>query len=519
MKHPKRWSAWSCLCLLVLAVLLVVGARPVHAATGTLLTGSTLYPRVVRLQHNAGFNGMLVASTNGIIFQSTNNGASWNLIGPVPTISGSSEYCCATLYELPQQVGALAAGTLMFAATYTVSGTPAIEVYTSTNQGVSWSYHSTPVQRGDSSHGLWEPDFEVANDGGLVMFWSDETDPCCSQKLAQIRSYDGQHWQDATNTVASTVQSDRPGMATVSKLPNGHFFMSYELCGPAACTVFYRTSTDGWNFGAPTNTGTKIATASGQYLEHAPVNVWSPSAISSNGAIVLVGQVMYESNNSVSNYNGKVLFVNTNVDGAGNWYTINAPVQVPTAYDNYCPNYSSALLPATDGSNILELASDYNNGGCITYYGSESWNNLPADGSTHAFHNMQNTSLCLDDTGWGTTNNTSAELWDCNGLAVQNWTVHAKGGGWYSIQNQYSGLCVDNTGGSTTPGNLVTLWGCVGNANQSWLFMDLGNGTYKLMNQASGSLMLDDTGGSTTHGTQLQIWTDNGLPPQQWLLD
>lgn len=519
MKHPKLWSAWSSLCLLMLAVLLATSARPAHAATGTLLTGSTLYPRVVRLQHNAGFNGMLVASTNGIIFQSTNNGASWNLIGPVPTISGSSEYCCATLYELPQQVGALAAGTLMFAATYTVNGTPAIEVYTSTNQGLSWSYHSTPVQRGDSSHGLWEPEFEVANDGALVMFWSDETDPCCSQKLAQIRTYNGQTWQDQSNTVASTVPSDRPGMATVSKLPNGHFFMSYELCGPAACTVFYRTSTDGWNFGDPTHTGTKIATASGQYLEHAPVNVWSPSVISSTGAIVLVGQVMYESNGSVSSYNGKVLFVNTNVDGAGNWYTINAPVQVPTAYDNYCPNYSSALLPATDGSSILELASDYNNGGCITYYGSESWNNLPADGSTHAFHNLQNTALCLDDTGWGTTNNTSAELWDCNGLAVQNWTVHAEGGGWYSIQNQYSGLCVDNTGGSTTPGNKVTLWGCVGNANQAWLFMDLGNGTYKLMNQASGSLMLDDTGGSTTHGTQLQIWTDNGLPPQQWQLD
>lgn len=34
---------------------------------------------------------------------------------------------------------------------------PPIEVYISTNQGVSWSHHSTPVQRGDSSHGLWEP--------------------------------------------------------------------------------------------------------------------------------------------------------------------------------------------------------------------------------------------------------------------------------------------------------------------------------------------------------------------------
>lgn len=523
MRYTKfllKWNAWL---LLLLCMGLGLGSAPSYAATGTILTGSTLYPRVIRLEHGpASVNGMLVASTNGIIFQSTDNGASWNLIGAVPTASGSTEQCCATLYELPQQVGSLAAGTLLFAATYTSGSVYAIEVYTSTDQGATWTYNSTPVQGGSSSNsadGLWEPEFEVANDGGLVMFWSDETDACCSQKLAQIRSYDGQTWQNQTNTVASAVNADRPGMATVSKLPDGHFFMSYELCGPAACTVFYRTSTDGWNFGDSSSTGTKVATTSGQYFEHAPVNAWSPSVISSNGALLLVGQVMYESNGSVSASNGEVLFANTGVDGAGTWYTITAPVQVPDAYDNYCPNYSSALLPATDGSSILELASDYNNGGCITYYGSESWNNLPVDGSTHIFHNMQSTSLCLDNTAWSTANDTSAELWDCNGAPVQNWIVHAQGNGYFSIQNQQTGLCVDNTGGSTSPGNLVTLWGCAGNSNQNWLFMDLGNGTYKLMNQASGSLMLDDTGGSTTEGTQLQIWTDNGLAPQQWLLD
>ena len=496
-----------------------LGTMAAHAATGTVLQGSTLYPRVVRIEHGpAQAYGRLVASTNGIIFQSGDNGASWNLLGPVPTVSGSTERCCATLYELPQQVGSLTPGTLLFAASYFIGQIPAIEVYTSTDQGASWSYHSTPVQGGDASHGLWEPEFEVANDGALVMFWSDETDACCSQKLAQIRSYDGHTWQDRTDTVRSTIQGDRPGMITVSKLPDGHFFMSYELCGPAACTVFSRTSTDGWNFGDPTNMGTRVQTATGQYLEHAPLNRWSPSVLSANGAILLAGQVMYESNGSVSPSNGKVLFVNTNVDGAGDWYTIAAPVQVPTAYDNYCPNYSSALLPASDGSSILELASDYLNGGCITYFASEAWNRLPADGSTHVFQSVQAPALCLDNTGWATANDTSAELWTCNGAPVQNWTVHAQGNGWFSIQNQQTGLCVDNTGGSTAPGNLVTLWGCVGNANQGWQFRDLGNGSYKLMNRASGSLMLDDPAGSTTAGTQLQIWTDNGLAPQQWVL-
>jgi hypothetical protein len=506
------------ICCIVFAIQAHAQAR-----TGTLLSQSTLYPRIVRLAHgSASVNGRLIASTNGVIFQSTDNGSSFTYLGPVPVVAGSSERCCATLYEMPQTVGSLAAGTLLSAASYFSGSTPAIEIYTSTDQGHSWNYLSTPVVAGDNAHGLWEPQFEVANDGALVMFWSDETDSCCSQKLAQIRTYNGNSWQDKANTVASTIQGDRPGMATVSKLPNNHFFMTYELCGPAACTVFSRTSTDGWNFGTPSNMGTRVQTTAGQYLEHAPLNAWSPSPLSGNGAILLSGQVMYEANGTVSPSNGQVLFVNLGTDGVGAWYTIAAPVQVPNAYDNYCPNYSSALLPASDGSNILELASAYNaNGVCLTYYGSEAWNRLPGNNVTYGFTNQAgtpSTHLCLDDTGWSNQNNTSAELWDCNGLSVQRWTTHSQGGGYFSIQNEYSGLCVDNTGGSTQPGNKVTLWGCVNNNNQAWMFYDLGNGLYKLQNKASGSLMLDDPGGSTTHGTQLQIWNDNGLAPQQWLV-
>lgn len=517
VKSPTKWKRFHFLRLLAISLLALPSCLHAQPATGTYLQNSTLYPRLVRIEHGTE-NGTIIASTNGNIFQSTDNGNSFSFLGTVPTASGSSERCCGTLYELPQQVGALAAGTLLYAASYFSGSTPAIEIYTSTDEGHSWSYNATPVIGGDNSHGLWEPQFSVANDGALAMFWSDETDPCCSQKLAQIRSYNGSTWQNQTNTVASTIQSDRPGMAVVTKLPSGIFFMSYELCGPAACTVFYRTSTDGWNYGDPANTGTKIQTTAGQYFEHAPANTWSPSVISSNGAILLVGQVMFESNGSVSSQNGQVLFANLSSDGSGPWYTIQAPVQVPNAYDNYCPNYSSALLPATDGSSILELASAYNSSNaCVSYFASESWNNLPTDGSTHVFVNQQ-AQMCLDDYGWGTTNNTEADLWDCTGATVQNWSVHNLGNGYFSIQNQYSGLCVDNTGGSTSPGNLVTLWGCVGNNNQSWLFMDLGNGQYKLQNKASGNLMLDDTGGSTTHGTQLQIWTDNGLPPQHWVL-
>ncbi len=324
-----------------------------------------------------------------------------------------------------------------------------------------------PVSGGGSfGDGIWEPQFEIASDGALVMFWSNETDSCCSQKISHIRTYNGTTWQDASNVVASLIQADRPGMAVISKMPNGTYFMSYELCGPAACTAFSRTSTDGWNFGDPTNTGTKIQTPSGQYFEHAPTNVWSPSVLASNGALLLIGQELFESDGSVSNANGLVMFANL-TNGTGNWYLVASPLQVSHPSDNFCPNYSSAILPATDGSSIWEIASAYNsNNQCVSYWGRENWNQLPTDGFYYSFQNI-GAGLCLDDYKGGTANNTPADLWGCtdsNGVYDEYWQVHAQGGGYFSIQSEKTGLCVDNTGSLTTPGNPVALWGCTGGA-------------------------------------------------------
>jgi hypothetical protein len=178
------------------------------------------------------------------------------------------------------------------------------------------------------------------------MFWSDETDPCCSQKLAQIRSIDGVAWQDEKNTVASDTHKDRPGMAVVSRLQGGIYFMTYELCGPAACTVFSRTSPDGWNFGPPSYTGKKIETAGGAYFEHAPRNLWIHTP-TNDGTLLVVGQILYE-NGNVSPQSGHVLFVNHTTDGSGTWEMIPGPVKVDVSAVPYktCQNYSSALLPS-----------------------------------------------------------------------------------------------------------------------------------------------------------------------------
>lgn len=534
-----REVTWICVAALLCTVLAGCGptrasptAQPVSAAaptvpstagklaTGTVLQNSSLYPRVVRIEHGpAAQDGELIASTNGRIFMSANDGQTFTYLDTVPTINGSAEYCCGTLFEMPKTVGSLTAGTLLFAATYYVGASRAIEVYRSTNDGITWAYSSTPVSGGSSTHGLWEPEFSVAANGALVMFWSDETDPCCSQKLAQIRTFDGTEWQDETNTVASNDPADRPGMAVVTKLPSGIYFMSYELCGPSACAVYGRTSTNGWNYGNPSNLGDEIRTVGGQYFEHAPTNVWSPSALSANGALLLVGQVLHDADGSVSSENGKVLFMTTSPDGSGPWYPIDAPVQVPTAYNNYCPNYSSALLPSPEGRHILELASDYNDASrCVTYFATETWNAQPTSGESFAVVN-QKSNLCLAAQGGGSASGAAADYAHCSGLAGQQWQVQSVGRGYFSVRNVYSGLCLDDSGGSTAGENSVILSICDGSEAQAWQFLNVGEAVYSLLNEMSAGATLGSAGGAIDAGMDVQMSVDDGSQRDNWTLN
>lgn len=374
------WAARNWMSLTLFHGIVLVSVCAAHAATGTLIAGSSVYPRLVRISHSSsGANGEILASTNETIFESKDEGRSFSKISVVPARAGSRFRCCETLFELPKDVGSLRAGTLLFSASYERDAQPAIEIYTSSDEGKSWSYHSTPVSGAGEkgSGGLWEPEFSVAKDGELVMFWSDETFLCCSQKLQKIRTSDGATWKDRADAVSSAVESDRPGMIVVRELPTDIYFMTYEICGGHHCAAFYRTSRDGWNYGDPLNMGKRIEAADGEFFEHAPANIWSPSPISPNGVILVVGQVLHNGDGSVAAANGRVLFMNPLLDGSGPWRIIPAPVQVPNSYDNYCPNYSSALLPVNGGKDLLELASDYRAlRQCSMYSGSKSWTEL-----------------------------------------------------------------------------------------------------------------------------------------------
>ncbi|WP_326807328.1 MULTISPECIES: exo-alpha-sialidase [unclassified Streptomyces] len=349
-----------------------------------LQKGSAMYPRAIRLEHNGRDNGRVLVSTVthpggdalGDFQESTDDGARFHRAGTLadPKAAKGRGLCCATLYELPQRIGDMPAGTLLWAASFGQDEKDrrmSVRVFKSTDLARSWSYVST-VATASGTGGLWEPEFSVDAEGNLVCHYSDETDPAHSQKLVAARSEDGVSWSRPRDTVASTPHADRPGMSVVRRLPGGSYLMTYEICAPAGqfdCVTHYRTSSDGWNWGDPTHLGFRPETADGEYFKHAPTLAWAPEKGNPQGKLFLVGQAMYRADGSRAPDSGRVIWTNSK-GGRGPWRKIPAPVSVKTTKLGPCPNYSSSLLPSSDGSQVLEVATDTVGGQCMPYVGA-----------------------------------------------------------------------------------------------------------------------------------------------------
>lgn len=366
------------------------GKKPTRAssprANGTpLMDGVSLYPRAIRLAHSGAANGRIIASVVtfndqggvGAIFESTDEGASFQRIGSIPATAqaGTEGLCCASIFELPSRVGDMPAGTLLWAGSV---GADAADrrmtqrVWRSDDHGRTWSYLSNCAEA-PNNLGMWEPEFSIDSAGRLVCHFADETDSTDGgQQLARTVSSDGVTWEPKQVTVQSQAGLHRPGMPVVRRLPNGGYVMVYEICGSPGqydCAVYWRTSADGTNWGDPADPGQRIASETGRYFTHTPTISLIPK--SDGGArVLLVGQLLAEPDGQPAAGNGSTLMVNED-SGNGPWREIAAPVQVPDAYNNYCPNYSSTLVPTNDGQNVLEIATDYDDADvCRAYFAS-----------------------------------------------------------------------------------------------------------------------------------------------------
>ncbi|NUP06496.1 MAG: hypothetical protein HOW73_10600 [Polyangiaceae bacterium] len=498
------------------------GEPPVLVTDPLPLTETdSFYPRAIRLG-----DGTVIASVvapqpsgrlGGTIFESTDEGVTFTEIGHVDDPIAGGGLCCATLFELPAPLGSLEAGTLLWSASAggdTPDEPMSLPLYSSSDRGKTWTYLSTVVVADvpRSEGGLWEPELTQLDDGRLVCYWSDETDPNHSQKLVAARSSDAVSWAERHDVVATNGFAGRPGMPVVRRAVSGEYLLSYELCGTDGCANHMKRSSDGWTFGAVTDPGPRPSTMNGEHFRHAPTLAAHPSP-GDSGRLYLVGQLLYTGEAQTAG-SGTVILASTE-GGYGNWYKLAAPVPVPEAYDNFCPNYSSPLLPLDGGASVLELASKWVDGHCRTYFAKGRLGGT-GDAAGLAAGRYRLRSLisghCLDVAGGSVESGANVQQWACNGLAPQAWDLEGLANDVASLRSAQSGFCLSAQG--TEPGANVAQLPCDGGTR--WKLENVGLDAYRLVEEASG-LCLDVAGGSADAGANVQLWSCNDLAPQVWI--
>lgn len=332
------------------------------------------YPRSVRLQ-----NGTLIASfdnhNNGAFYESKDNGKTWDSVSTIKE-STPPRNCCSELYEVPKQLNKLKAGTLFWATSVGTDQTPrtncSIRIYKSDDQARTWQFYSTAVE---GKTGLWEAEFIVDDKNRLLMFFSSEEYKAegYNQIIAHRVSTDGGlTWSEDVKDVAVNDNTKRPGMPTISKLPNGTYIMCYEICGNN-CDTYIRYSKNGNDWGDAKDLGIRVESTNGNHFSHAPTITWVDDG-TKNGVLLLIGQVLNKnSDNTIADNNGNVFMINRN-NGKGLWTEVKAPVASPSDGKNPCENYSSQILSLSNGKQVLQLALKKVNGACRLFYGTENMN-------------------------------------------------------------------------------------------------------------------------------------------------
>jgi hypothetical protein len=199
------------------------------------------------------------------------------------------------LYVLPTRIGQFPEGTVLLSGNSipTNLSNTQIDLYASFNQGKSWRFVSSVVSGGEAipDNGLtpvWEP-FLMVYKNQLVTYYSDQGDPLYGQKLAHKVSSDLVNWGEAVNDVTYDVYTARPGMTTVTHLPNGKYLMTYEYGGGPgfssyAFPVYYRISDSPLTFDSAE--GYPVIASDGTQPTSSPYVTWSPVG-GRNGTIIV----------------------------------------------------------------------------------------------------------------------------------------------------------------------------------------------------------------------------------------
>ncbi|MFI7500677.1 RICIN domain-containing protein [Streptomyces sp. NPDC049687] len=467
------------------------------------------YPRAMRLQHNGSANGTILAtfeqSTTGTpvfpIYRSTDDGNSWTKISDVAdTQNGWGMRWEPELFELPAAVGEFPAGTILAAGASVPADRSAIkiDVYASTDRGLTWTFVSNIATGGaafdtNGNTPVWEPFFLYAG-GKLIVYYSDQRDPDHGQKIVHQVTTDVRNWGPVVDDVAMPTYSQRPGMATVAKLPNGNYIMTYEYGGSPAgnFAVYYKISADPEAFNSVT--GIPLRSTDGVVPTSTPYITWLPTG-GPNGTLV------------VSAYSTGDLFLNTANGAADTWTRISS---------NVAPGYSRGTLPLPDGHSLLVLSGGSSNVRNPVTYGTIDLGGGISDGATYTLSNA-NSDLKLTIAGGSTVNGTFATQQSADNATDQQWRFAAQPSGFFKIFNVASGKVLGVQSQSTADGARILQWDDNGTLDHEWAVAPNPAGGYTVTNRVTGKL-LEIPGASTTAGTTADQWSDTGCACQRWNL-
>ncbi|PSS07030.1 glycoside hydrolase family 93 protein [Amorphotheca resinae ATCC 22711] len=262
-----------------------------------------LYARTVELE-----DGALLATWENYspqpplvyfpIFKSVDGGETWKEISKVTDqVNNWGLRYQPFLYELPAPVGRYAAGTVLLAGNSIPENlnSTEIDVYASEDKGYTWHFVSRvasggPADTTDGVPAIWEP-FILYYEGKIIVYYSDQRDPLHGQKLVHQVSDDLLSWEPPVDDVAYQPYTDRPGMTTVTHLPNGKYIMTYEYGGGPHVSgtdyefpVYYRINDSPLEFN--NSVGYPIIADDGTQPTSSPYITWSPIG-GPNGTIIV----------------------------------------------------------------------------------------------------------------------------------------------------------------------------------------------------------------------------------------
>ncbi|GAA3388976.1 RICIN domain-containing protein [Cryptosporangium minutisporangium] len=580
--------------LFVLLLSLVGSALPAQAASPTPRTlyqlpgnaqctkglgNCSVYPKAAALPSGrlvAAFERATVGPTGAAagqvipVYRSDDDGTTWQWLSDVrapAALSNDPAYARYTsswtnpyFYVLPQNVGDLSAGTLLLSTV--VSGEDvyyteqkaanpawvptndgdrrdlAIALYSSTNQGASWTFLNiiaTGGWQGGSAGAIgqrvaranahrqvdpvWEP-YLMVYDDQLVAYYSDENDytgynpstgvltrrgdnDTAGDSHGQVIAHrtwngdTGSGWSAPVLDVAGFTQNvggvgqiggGRPGMPNVAQTSDGRWMLTYEYFG-GGDNVRYEISSNPLNFfSAGGDAGTNITAL--------PVTAGSP-ALTTGGSPVIVrlpdGRLMYNAAGS-----GDV-WVNPTGSSTGRWTRQHTTIEA-----GYSRNLT--YVPRTGRVLVLSGAST------IRYA------DIDFGRSAGAYYKLVNrrSGKVLDAFDASLADGANLVQWVDNGGLNQHWHVTDIGGGYRSLLNRNSGRAVSVWETSTTDAARAVQWVENRGLDQAYALEPVG-GYYEIRARHSGKL-LTVSGGSADNGAQVIQWPDQNLTEQQWSL-